>query len=76
MSGKAEMAVIAARELADELHADGQYRAAEIIRRVCRGNSTARVTLRQLWVDNMALRDVVARQAQQLAAMQSVSADA
>lgn len=70
MSNKAQKALDDARELAGEMHADGQYRAAEIVRRVCRGHSSARTTCAQLWRDNMELRAVVERQAQQLAAIQ------
>lgn len=71
MSGRSERAVDDALELAQELHEDGQYRAATIIRRVCHGSVARAVTCSKLWRENLALRETVTRQAQQLAELQS-----
>jgi hypothetical protein len=71
MSGKAEKALRDARELAEEMEADGQFRAAEVVRRVCRGNAAARTACKQLWDDNAELRQVVERQSRSLAFFES-----
>jgi hypothetical protein len=58
VSAKAQKAVEDAMVVASRLKAAGHNREAEIIRRVCRSNVSYRITLRQLWVDNMTLRDI------------------
>lgn len=70
MSGRSERAVDEALDLAEEMHRDGAYRSAEIVRRVCRGSIARAVTASKLWRENVALREVVQRQAQQLAIIQ------
>jgi hypothetical protein len=56
VSAKAQKAVEDALVVASVLQREGRPREAEIIRRLCRSNSSYRVTLGQLWRDNMALR--------------------
>lgn len=54
---KAERLVLAARKAADRLELVGFAKQAEDVRRVCRANSSYRVTCRQLYLDNVALRE-------------------
>jgi general stress protein YciG len=56
VSAKAIKAVEDALIVAAALTAEGRNREAEIIRRVCKSNTSYRSTLGQLWRDNMALR--------------------
>lgn len=53
---RAERICNAARRAADKLQDCGLRHEAEDVRRVCRSNSSYRTTLRQLYLDNIALR--------------------
>lgn len=53
---RAERIVAAARRAAEKLDDIGMRAEAEDVRRVCRSNSSYRVTCRQLYLDNVKLR--------------------
>jgi hypothetical protein len=56
MANRGQQRVDAARSLAEDLADQGEHRAAQVIRDLCRTYETSRSTNRQLHADNMALR--------------------